>query len=63
MKLQDVEMHVLYWLAENLSWRSPTLLQRTSKLALLPMAATGSGGPSPRTPPSERQDTWGMVAS
>ena len=28
MKLQDVEMHVFYWLAENLSCRPPTLLQR-----------------------------------
>ena len=63
MKLQDVEMHVFYWLAENLSCRPPNLLQRTFKLALLPMAATGSGGPLPRPPPSERQDTWGMVAS
>ena len=40
MKLQDVEMHIFYWLAENLSYRPPILLQRTSKLALLPMAAT-----------------------
>ena len=52
----------LYWLAENLSSRAPTPLQWTAKLALLPMAATGRGGP-PRPPPSERQDTWGKTAS
>ena len=32
-------------------------------LALLPMAATGSGNPSPRPSPSKRQDTWGVMAS
>ena len=42
---------------KNVSSRASTLLLRMSKLTLLPMAATGSGGPSPRTPPSERYDT------
>ena len=54
MELQDVDMHVSYWLAENVSSRAPTPLPRTSNLALLPMTATGSGSPSPRIPPSER---------
>ena len=34
-----------------------------SKLALLPIAVTGSGGPSPRPSPSERQDTGSVMAS
>ena len=58
-----MDIHVSYWLAENLNYGATTLLQRTSKLAMLPIAATGSGGPSPRPPPSERQDTWGVMAS
>ena len=40
-----------------------SLLHRTPRLVLLPMAFTGNGGLSPRPPPSERQDTRGMVAS
>ena len=35
---------------------------RRSKLALLPIAAIGSGGPPLRPPPSKRQDTWGIMA-
>ena len=52
----------LHWLAEKLSFRGPRPRCRWSKLALLPMAATGSGGPPPRPPPSRRQDTWGVMA-
>ena len=36
---------------------------RWSALALLPLAATGSGGPPPRPPPSKREDTWSVMAS
>ena len=38
-------------------------LQGTAKLALLPVAVTGVGGPSQRLPPSKRQDTWVVMAS
>ena len=48
MELQDVDMHVSYWLAENVSSRAPTPLPR------MPMAATVCGVPSPTTPLYER---------
>ena len=31
-------------------------------LMLLPLAATGRGDPSPRHPPSKRQENWGVIA-
>ena len=53
----------LLLVGRKIQLQAPIPLQRTAKLALLPMAQTGSGGPSPRPPLSERQDTWGVMAS
>ena len=48
-----------YWLAES---SLPDLAPRCRDQRCW-MAATGSIGPSPRPPPSMRQETWGGMAS
>ena len=43
--------------------QAPTSRYHYPMLALLPFAATGSGGPSPRLPPPKRQNTKGVMPS
>ena len=42
--------------------QAPTPRRHRHMLALLPMATTGSGVPSPRLPPSKRQNNRGVMA-